>query len=103
MTMLETNTNNAIRLYGVAFERPNMKCPFCGVEMIHGYLNCGMTLWSTKKHKISFLLDDNEEYALQLGRPLTSPHHVESDCCPKCKRIIIDSSDYMNNIECMPT
>jgi hypothetical protein len=47
-----------------------MKCPFCGVEMIHGYLNCGMTLWSTKKHKISFLLDDNEKYALQLGRPL---------------------------------
>ena len=80
-----------------------MNCPYCGVEMIHGYLNCGMTLWSTKKHKISLLIDNDEKYALQLGRPMVSPHHVESDCCPKCKRIIIDSSDYMNNIECMPT
>lgn len=32
-------------------------------------------------------------------RPLVSPHHAEGDCCPKCKRIIIDSSGYENNIE----
>ena len=24
---------------------------------------------------------------------------IESDCCPKCKRIIIDSSSYENNLE----
>lgn len=71
-----------------------MKCPFCNVEMIHGYLNCGMTLWSTKKHKISLLTDDDETFSLQLGKPALSPHHIESDCCPKCKRIIIDSSGY---------
>lgn len=72
-----------------------MKCPFCNVEMIHGYLNCGMTLWSTKKHKISLLTDDDETFSLQLGKPALSPHHIESDCCPKCKRIIIACGLYV--------
>ncbi|MBQ6807924.1 MAG: hypothetical protein IJP07_02000 [Firmicutes bacterium] len=76
-----------------------MKCPFCNVEMIHGYLNCGLTLWSERKHKISLLPDAKEKYALHLGTPLLSPHHVESDCCPKCKRIILDSSDFENNLK----
>ena len=40
-----------------------MKCPFCNTEMIHGYLNCGMALWSDKKHKLSLALDDTERYA----------------------------------------
>lgn len=31
-----------------------MKCPFCNIEMISGYLNCGELLWSTKKHKIRY-------------------------------------------------
>lgn len=75
-----------------------MKCPFCGVEMIHGYLNCGAVLWSEKKHRVSLITDDTELYALQLGKPLVSPHHVKSDCCPKCKRIILDSSGYNSNI-----
>lgn len=76
-----------------------MKCPYCDIEMIHGYLNCGMTLWSTKKHKISLLIDDTETYALQLGKTKVSPHHIESDCCPKCKRIIIDSANFKNNLD----
>ena len=76
-----------------------MKCPYCNVEMIHGYLNCGMTLWSDRKHKLSLNVDGNEKYALQLGKTLVAPHHIESDCCPKCKRIIIDSSTYINNLE----
>ena len=67
--------------------------------MIHGYLNCGLTLWSERKHKISLLPDAKEKYALHLGTPLLSPHHVESDCCPKCKRIILDSSDFENNLK----
>lgn len=75
-----------------------MKCPFCDTEMLHGYLNCGETIWSIKKHKMSLNVGNEEKYALQLGRPMISPHHVESDCCPKCKRIIIDSSRYDNNI-----
>lgn len=76
-----------------------MKCPFCNVEMIHGYLNCGLTLWSTRKHRISLLPDKREQFALRLGKPLLSPHHVASDCCPSCKRILIDSSDYENNLD----
>ncbi len=76
-----------------------MKCPFCDVEMIHGYLNCGNTIWSERKHKLSTLPNGKEKYTMKLGVPALSPHHIESDCCPKCKRIIIDTSDTENNFE----
>lgn len=76
-----------------------MICPFCGTEMIHGYLNCDMTLWSTKKHKWTLLVDDTERYTLKFGKALMFPHHVESECCPKCKRVIIDTSNTKNNLE----
>ena len=75
-----------------------MRCPYCDIEMIHGYLNCGLTLWSERKHKISLLPDGKEKYTLHLGQPILSPHHVESSCCPKCKRIIIDTGEYENNL-----
>lgn len=75
-----------------------MRCSYCNIEMIHGYLNCGMTLWSDKKHHLSLAVDETEQYARQLGRPAMSPHHIESDCCPGCMRIIIDSSGYQNNM-----
>lgn len=75
-----------------------MKCPYCSVEMIHGYLNCGLTLWSERKHKISLLPDGKEQYALRLGMPIVSPYNVESDYCLKCKRIIIDTTNYETNI-----
>ena len=76
-----------------------MECPFCGTEMIHGYLNCGNTIWSERKHRISTLPDAKEKFALHLEVPVLSPNHVESYCCPKCKKIIIDSSDYENNFD----
>ena len=75
-----------------------MKCPFCNSEMLHGYLNSGAAIWSERKHKISMLPNGKERYALHLSVPLVSPHHVESYCCPECKKIIIDSSDYENNL-----
>lgn len=76
-----------------------MKCPYCGSEMIHGYLNCGMTLWSERKHRVSLLPDGKERYALRQGSPMFSPHHVDSDFCPECKKIIMDASGYESNIE----
>ena len=45
-----------------------MKCPFCDVEMLHGYLNCGNTIWSERKHKISILPNGKEKYALHFGQ-----------------------------------
>jgi len=45
------------------------------------------------------LPDGKEKYALKLGTPLLSPHHIESYCCPECKKIIIDSSEYECNLE----
>jgi hypothetical protein len=43
-----------------------MKCPFCDIEMISGYLNCGNAIWSERKHKISTLPDGKEKYTLHL-------------------------------------
>ena len=74
-----------------------MNCPFCKTEMLQGWLNCGMSLWSERKHKISLLPDGEERYALHLGTPLLSPHHVASHCCPKCKRIVVEAAGYENN------
>ena len=76
-----------------------MKCPYCNVDMIPGFLNCGNTIWSERKHKISTLPGGKEKYALHLEVPMLSPHHIESHCCPKCKKIIIDASDYENNLD----
>ena len=76
-----------------------MKCPFCGTEMIFGYLNCGgAAIWSERRHKVSVLPDEKEKYALRLGTPWLSPHQIESHCCPKCKKLIIDTADYENNL-----
>lgn len=76
-----------------------MKCPFCGAKMLSGYLNCGTAIWSERKHKISTLPGRGEKYALHLGQPILSPHHVESHCCPKCRKIILDAEAYENNLE----
>ena len=75
-----------------------MKCPFCDVEMLHGWLNCGAALWSERKHKLSIMPDGKEKYALYLEVPMLSPNQVESDCCPKCKRIIVDASGYEHKL-----
>ena len=80
-----------------------MKCPFCGTEMMQGYLyHQNHMLWSTKKHKISSFPNKKEEqYALYKSfweRLFKKPEPVESVCCPNCKRIIIDSTNYENNL-----
>ncbi len=75
-----------------------MKCPYCNEEMIHGYLNCSMAIWSERKHRVSLLPDSKEKYALHLGYPVFSPHHVESHCCPNCKKLIIDVADTEHNL-----
>ncbi|MBQ2715294.1 MAG: hypothetical protein IJF21_00720 [Clostridia bacterium] len=76
-----------------------MKCPFCDTEMLAGFLNCGAMIWSEKKHKVSLLPGLKEKYTLHLEAPLLHPHYVESYCCPKCKKIILDSSAYENNLD----
>ena len=76
-----------------------MKCPFCNTEMLHGYLNCGNMIWSERKHKLSTLPDNKEKYALHLDVPFMSPHHIECDFCPNCKKVIIDTAAYDNNFD----
>ena len=50
------------------------------------------------QHKLSIMPDGKEKYALYLEVPLLSPNQVESDCCPKCKRIIVDASGYEHKL-----
>ena len=66
--------------------------------MLQGYLNCGLALWSTRKHKLSLLPDGREPYAFRLKRPIVSPNHVPSSFCPHCKRMIIDCAEYDSNL-----
>ena len=75
-----------------------MICPKCNIEMLSGYLSTGGAIWSDKKHRISINPGSKEKYALKLGVPFMSLHNVESFLCPRCKTIIIDSSNYENNI-----
>jgi len=75
-----------------------MNCPYCDIDMLKGYLNCGAALWSERKHKISLLPDGQERYALKLRTPAVSPNHIESYICPKCKIIIMDVNNYESNV-----
>ena len=75
-----------------------MTCPFCQTEMLDGYLNCGNLIWSERRHKISTNADTTERYALNLPTPLLSPHQIKSTCCPRCKHIIIDASEYEHRL-----
>ena len=76
-----------------------MKCPYCNTPMLDGFLNSGVAIWSERKHKVSMLPNGKEKYALRLGTPLLSPHHIKSHCCPNCKKIIIDASQYEHNLD----
>lgn len=51
-----------------------------------------------KKHPVRRCPGKDEQYALYLKLPFVTGNYVESDCCPKCKRIIIDSTGYENNL-----
>ena len=74
-----------------------MKCPVCDLDMVPGYLSCGAALWSEKKHN-RLVPSQKEKYALYLQMPILSPHHIESCCCPKCKRIIVNGGEYPSNL-----
>lgn len=39
-----------------------MKCPICGSEMLHGYLNVGAALWSERKHTVALAPNESEKY-----------------------------------------
>ena len=92
--MAKSESERKIDVYG----KNEMKCPFYDTEMLQGYLNCGLVIWSTRKHKVSLLPNDKEKYAFRLKRSITSTHYVSSSYCSKCKRMIIDCAEYESNI-----
>ena len=75
-----------------------MKCPWCDVEMIHGYLIADKALWSDKRHTFSLLPRRGERWTLRLGPKFFAPNHVESDCCPRCRRIVLSAEYYDGNL-----
>ncbi|GEM_PF-1438579 len=75
-----------------------MKCPLCGSEMLHGYLNVPTAIWSERKHVLTTVPNDSEKYAMHIGQAVVKAlNHVESDCCPNCKHILIDIQDCEND------
>lgn len=76
-----------------------MNCPFCGAKMLEGYLKCGAAIWSERKHWISVRPNEEEKYALRLKQPIFSPHQIKSNCCPQCKKIVIDAAGYENGLK----
>lgn len=69
-----------------------MKCPFCGGEMQHGWLHTGATIWSRRRHRLSYRPAAGEGYTLLQERPLLSFHYLESDWCPACEKLILDTA-----------
>ena len=58
----------------------------------------GAALWSERKHAVRLNPDGEERYALRLKTPMVTPNCVESDCCPRCRRIILDASPYESSL-----
>ena len=66
-----------------------MKCPYFDVEMIPGFLNCGNTIWSERKHKISTLPDRKEKYALHLKCRCYRPTMLKATAARNAKRSLL--------------
>lgn len=70
-----------------------MKCPYCGREMTHGYLQGGqLMLWAEKKHRISLRPTNPGEFLLAENWFGFGGATVEGDYCPDCERIVLDTS-----------
>lgn len=68
-----------------------MKCPCCNEEMKKGYIQSPrhQIFWSEKKRSGMFIIAPSDS-DVTLTRGLFSTPAVESYCCKKCKKIIID-------------
>lgn len=68
-----------------------MKCPKCGNEMEHGYLQIGSSVglgvfWFDR------LFEHGEQFAARKERLITPfpPHNIEGFRCPKCKVVLFE-------------
>ena len=77
----------------------HMNCPYCNTTMLKGYLHAPRAIWRDNEYHTGLSPRKNEKYALFLRLPLVTPNRVESYCCPKCKKMIIDTAEYANNLE----
>ena len=76
-----------------------MNCPYCNTAMMKGYLHAPRAIWRDNEYHTGLSPRKDEKYALFLRLPLVTPNRVESYCCPKCKKMIIDTAEYANNLE----
>jgi len=74
-----------------------MKCPFCGEDMVKGYVNVEGMMFSENKHKMFLTPSDGEKYADNVKARIVFDHY-DAECCPKCKKLIVDISDFKSNI-----
>ncbi len=74
-----------------------MKCPYCDIEMLDGFFLAPWMIW--RESPTGWIPPKKGKYAMYLRMPWSTPNNVPSTCCSKCKRIIIDSSSYENNLD----
>lgn len=70
-----------------------MKCPYCGMEMSLGYIQCrdGVS-WNKTKRLVAAISDLGADLVLANGGGIFSGASVTAYNCQSCKKIIIDYS-----------
>lgn len=70
----------------------NMNCPYCGKEMVLGYIQCRDDIsWSKKQRKVAAIPPlDSSGITLASGAGPFSGVSVKAYRCYECKKIVID-------------
>ncbi len=64
-----------------------MKCPYCGMEMEHGWLQSARVIFFGKeKHRVSFLPNRNDTVIVS---ETLKGAWGEAEMCPECRKVII--------------
>lgn len=67
-----------------------MQCPYCNEEMKKGYIQSPRHKIFWGEEKCSGILTTPADNDITLSRGILSEPAVESYCCKKCKKIIIE-------------
>lgn len=65
-----------------------MQCPYCGGEMVKGFIQSARPFWFTLKMK-GILLTKNQG-DVQLSTDNFSNPHCEAYICTQCTKVLID-------------
>lgn len=66
-----------------------MKCPYCGEEMVSGFIQCRDGVFWTPRKSLVSALSGFQKGALRLSEYKT----VNAYRCKQCKKIVLDYSE----------